>query len=560
MSATVAGEAILTDPADGSGRPDPAGTSHGPTGTVLVPEHVHRRRWAILAVLCLSLVLIVMDNTILNVALPSLVNDLGATNSQLQWIVDSYVLVFAGLLLTAGALGDRFGRKGALSLGLLIFGLGSVASTLVDSATGLIVTRAIMGLGGAFIMPATLSILTNVFRDPRERARAIAVWAGCAGLGVAIGPVVGGLLLEHFSWHSVFLINVPVIILALVAGWYLVPTSRDPNAPRIDVLGAVLSIAGLVALVWSLIEAPRYGWTDPVTLIGFAVAAVLLTAFILWELHTEQPMLDMRFFRNPRFSAANSAITLTFFAMFGSFFLLTQYLQFVKGYSPLEAGVRLIPMAFVMMVVAPISARLVERVGTKVVVGSGLAIASGGLLLMSTLDTSTAYSGILFRMAVLALGMGLVMAPATEAVMGSLPPEKAGVGSAVNDTTREVGGALGVAVIGSLVSTAYASTMAGAVTGLPAQAQQAAEESLGAALLIAQQMGSAGAGLADAARQAFVDALGSGLVVGAVVAAIAAVVVAIALPARAQDAAPTHAHTEGAPVGDDELRELVAAD
>ncbi len=566
MTATMADQAILEgEPAAGGlarqhGAPEDRASQEFGTGP-FVPEDVHRRRWAILAVLCLSLVLIVMDNTILNVALPSLVNDLGATNSQLQWIVDSYVLVFAGLLLTAGALGDRFGRKGALTLGLAIFGLGSVASTLVDSSSGLIATRAIMGLGGAFIMPATLSLLTNVFRDPKERARAIAIWAGCAGLGVAIGPVVGGLLLEHYSWHSVFLINVPVIVLAIVAGWFLVPTSRDPNAPRIDLPGAALSIGGLVALVWSLIEAPRYGWTDPVTLIGFAIAAVLLTAFILWELHTEHPMLDMRFFRNPRFSAANSAITLTFFAMFGSFFLLTQYLQFVKGYSPLEAGARLIPMAVVMMVVAPVSARLVERAGTKIVVGGGLAIAAAGLLLMSTLETSTSYPGILGRMVVLAIGMGLVMAPATEAVMGSLPPEKAGVGSAVNDTTREIGGALGVAVIGSLVSTAYASSMAGSVTGLPAPAQQAAEESLGAALMIAQQMGSAGAGLADAARQAFVDALGNGLVVAAAVAAVAAVIVAIALPARAHDAVSTEDVLAGVhSVGDDELSELVAAD
>jgi EmrB/QacA subfamily drug resistance transporter len=565
MTATMADQAILEgEQAAGGlarqhGAPEDWVPQEPGTGP-FVPEDVHRRRWAILAVLCLSLVLIVMDNTILNVALPSLVNDLGATNSQLQWIVDSYVLVFAGLLLTAGALGDRFGRKGALTLGLAIFGLGSVASTLVDSSSGLIVTRAIMGLGGAFIMPATLSLLTNVFRDPKERARAIAIWAGCAGLGVAIGPVVGGLLLEHYSWHSVFLINVPVIVLAIVAGWFLVPTSRDPDAPRIDLPGAALSIGGLVALVWSLIEAPRYGWTDPVTLIGFAVAAVLLTAFILWELYTEHPMLDMRFFRNPRFSAANSAITLTFFAMFGSFFLLTQYLQFVKGFSPLEAGVRLVPMAFVMMIVAPISARVVERVGTKIVVGGGLAIAAGGLLLMSTLETSTSYAGILVRMVVLAIGMGLVMAPATEAVMGSLPPEKAGVGSAVNDTTREIGGALGVAVIGSLVSTAYASSMAGSVTGLPAPAQQAAEESLGAALMIAQQMGSAGTGLAEAARQAFVDALGNGLLVGAAVAAVAAVIVAIALPARAHDALPVEdVLAPAGPVGDDELSELVAA-
>jgi EmrB/QacA subfamily drug resistance transporter len=525
-----------------------------------VDEDVHRRRWGTLAVLCLSLVLIVLDNTVLNVALPSLVSDLGASNSQLQWIVDSYVLVFAGLLLTAGALGDRFGRKGALTIGLVIFAVGSLAATFVDSSTGLIAARAVMGVGGAFIMPATLSILTNVFRDPKERGRAIAIWAGCSGLGVAIGPLVGGLLLEHFSWHSVFYINLPVIALALVGGFFLVPTSRDPDAPRVDLPGAVLSIAGLATLVWSLIQAPDNGWTDPVTLAGFGIAAVLLTSFILWELHTDHPMLDMRFFRNPRFSAANSAITLTFFAMFGSMFLLTQYLQFVMGYTPLQAGARLIPMALVMMVVAPLSARVVERVGTKIVVGTGLAIVSGSLLFMTTLETTTPYTGLLLRMVIMAFGMGLIMAPATEAVMGSLPREKAGVGSAVNDTTRQVGGALGVAVIGSIVSSVYASQVATAFSGMPAQDQQAAEESLGAALAIAEGAGAAGAGLADAARTAFVDALGQGVLVGAVVAAVATLIVAIALPARARHAAPAPMDGAALRMGDDDGRELALAD
>src|SRR5688500_6293243 len=283
--------------------------------------------------MCLSLMVIGVDNTILNVALPTLVRDLGATTSQLQWIVDSYTLVFAGLLLTAGSLGDRFGRRRALSVGLLVFGLGSVASALAGSAEQLIVTRALMGVGGALIMPATLSIISNVFTEPAERGRAIAVWAGCSAMGIAIGPLSGGWLLEHFWWGSVFIVNIPIVLLALTGGRLFVPESKDPSPPGLDPLGAVLSIVGLGVLVWAIIEAPVQGWTDPTTLSAFLAAAVLVAGFIAWELHTDHPMLDVHFFANPRFSAASTAVTLVFFALFGSTFLQTQYLQFVLGYS-----------------------------------------------------------------------------------------------------------------------------------------------------------------------------------------------------------------------------------
>src|SRR5918993_162915 len=333
-----------------------------------IDEKVHARRWLTLGVLCLSLLIIVMDNTILNVAIPSMIDSLGASNSEIQWIIDAYTLVFAGLLLTTGSLSDRFGRKGALQLGLLVFMGGSISAALSTSTLQLTLSRALMGVGGALIMPATLSILANVFRDPRERGRAIAVWAGFSGLGVAIGPVTGGLLLEHLSWSSVFWINVPIAILALVLGVFLIPTSRDPNQGALDPLGALLSIVGLGALLFGIIEGPAKGWTDPLVVAGFAVGTVASVSFVLWELHTPNPMLDMRFFKNPRFTAANSAITLTFFAMFGSMFLMTQYWQFVHGYTPLEAGVRMLPFALTMMATAPVSARLVARRGTKLVV------------------------------------------------------------------------------------------------------------------------------------------------------------------------------------------------
>src|SRR5689334_17021256 len=319
---------------------------------------VSNRRWWTLGVLCLSLLVIGLDNTILNVALPTLARDLDASSSQLQWIVDSYMLVFAGVLLTAGALGDRFGRRRALTLGLVVFGAGSIASALSTSAEMLIASRGLMGIGGAFIMPSTLSILTATFRDPSERAKAIGVWAGVSGLGIAIGPVTGGWLIEHAGWHWIFLVNVPFVLLALAAGRFLVPESRDPAAPRLDGRGFALSSAGLTALVWAVIEAPDRGWTDGVVLAALAGAAVVLAAFVAWELRAPAPMLDVRLFRKPRFSAASIAISLAFFALFGLIFFLTQYLQSILGYDALEAGVRTMPVAGGLILGGPLSAKL----------------------------------------------------------------------------------------------------------------------------------------------------------------------------------------------------------
>ena len=453
---------------------------------------VHARRWFTLGTLCISLLIIVMDNTILNVAIPQLIDELGATNSQVQWIVDGYTLVFAGLLLTAGSLGDRFGRKLALRTGIIIFAIGSVLSALSGTPNQLIAARCLMGVGGALIMPSTLSILTNVFRDPRERGRAIAIWAGFSGLGVAIGPVIGGLLLQHFSWGSVFWVNVPIAIIAVTLGVFFVPESKDPSAPRLDPIGAALSIVGLGALLFAIIEGPTHGWGSALVMGSFIVGAAGIIGFILWERHTDHPMLDMSFFKNPRFSAANLAITLTFLAMFGSMFLMTQYWQFVHGYSPLEAGVRLIPFAMTMMVTAPLSARFVEKIGTKAVVTSGLTIVTLALLLLSFIKPHTSYPVVLGFMCLMAVGMGLTMAPATESVMGSLPREKAGVGSAVNDTTRQMGGALGVAIIGTMVASVYSSgvgSVAGSF-GLTPEQTSVAQGSLGGALAkVAPQLG-----------------------------------------------------------------------
>jgi len=385
-----------------------------------------------------------------------------------------------------------------------------------------------MGIGGALIMPATLSIISNVFTVPTERARAIAVWAGFSAMGIAIGPLSGGWLLEHFWWGAVFMVNIPIVGLALLGGRLFVPESKDPSPRALDPIGALLSIVGLVTLVWAIIEAPAQGWTHPTTLAAFVLAVVFLAGFIAWELHTDHPMLDVHFFANPRFSAASTAVTLVFFALFGSTFLQTQYLQFVLDYSALQAGLRVAPVALVLMMAAPFSARLVERVGTKAVVAVGLAIVSVSLVVLSLATVTSGYLPVLVSMLLMGLGMGMTMAPATESIMGSLPRAKAGVGSAVNDTTRQVGGALGVAILGSLLASTYASSLGSAV---PA----AARASVGAALDLARQMGGEeGAALAASARSAYVDGMGVGVLVAAGVALLGALVALVFLPSRAR--------------------------
>ena len=504
----------------------------------------YQRRWWVLAALCLSLLVIIVDNSILNVAVPTLAKPvaeggLGATYSQLQWMIDSYTLVFAGLLLTAGTLGDKFGRRGALMVGMAVFGIGSLLSAFATSPTQLIFTRSLMGIGGAFIMPATLSIITNTF-PPEERGRAIAFWAGIAGVGAALGPISGGLLLAHFYWGSIFLVNIPIVVLALLAGVFIIPTSKDPSNAKLDIVGALLSIVGLVSLVYAIIEAPQDGWTSPKILMTFAFAAIVLAAFAWWESRVEHPMLDVNFFKNPRFTAASSGITLIFFAMFGSMFLLTQYFQLVMGYTALETGVRLLPMALTMLVVAPTSARIVDKVGTKAVVSGGLFLTGLALASFSMLPShNISYPGdVMWRMVIMATGMGLVMAPATESIMGSLPRAKAGVGSAVNDTTRQVGGALGVAVIGSVMTSTYGPRVATAIerSGVPSSpgVVSQAKQSLGFVVEMAGRVpGNAGAGLVQEARDAFVSGLHRGVIVAAVAAFLGALIAVIWLPARA---------------------------
>jgi EmrB/QacA subfamily drug resistance transporter len=509
-------------------------------------SRAYHQRWWILGVLCLSLLIIIVDNSILNLAIPTLQHPkadggLGATNSQVQWIVDSYTLVFAALLLTAGSLGDRFGRRGALQFGMAVFGIGSIASALSGSANVLIFTRGLMGIGGAFIMPATLSIITNVF-PPEERGRAIGVWAAIAGVALPVGSIGGGFLLEHFYWGSIFWVNIPIVAVALISGVALIPTSRDPSKPKLDPIGAVLSLIGLVAMVYAIIQAPERGWGSGATLGTLAFGAVVLAAFAWWERSTPSPMLDTSFWRSPRFSAASAAITLLFFAMFGSIFLLTQYMQFVMGYSPLQAGVRLLPMAITMLIVAPNSPKLVERLGTKRVVVTGMTLAGIALASYSMIPSvDPSYWGdVAWRMVIMATGMALTMAPATESIMGSLPRAKAGVGSAVNDTTRQVGGALGIAIVGSVMSSAYGSRVIDLFSGsgVSGEPLHKSEDALGAALEVARKLpvGEDVRGqLVQGAKDAYVAGMHRGVLVAAAAVLTGAVVALRWLPARAPD-------------------------
>jgi EmrB/QacA subfamily drug resistance transporter len=401
-----------------------------------------------------------------------------------------------------------------------------------------------MGVGGAFIMPSTLSIITAVF-PAEERAKAIGVWAGVSGLGIAIGPVAGGWLIEHASWNAVFLVNLPFVAAALLAGHWLVPESKDPAAPRLDIPGFAMSISGLTTLVWAIIEAPSKGWTNPTILAAFAAAVAILGAFMAWELRTREPMLDIRLFANPRFSGASAAITLTFFAMFGSIFFLTQYLQGVLGYTALEAGVRVTPIAVGLILGGPISAKLAAKLGTKVVVAAGLTLVAVGLSIVTQFAIDSTYGIVAAHLLVLGFGMGMAMAPATESVMGSLPVEKASVGSAVNDTTRTTGGALGVAILGSLLASQYRGDMDEAVSGLPDGAAANASDTLSGGLAVAHRMHDSG--LADAAQTAFVNGMHVAAVAAAAVALVGAIIAYAVIPARELEPSLGHATPEPVP-------------
>jgi EmrB/QacA subfamily drug resistance transporter len=497
----------------------------------------YRQRWIALAFMGISLLVISLDNTVLNLALPSIANDLGSSASQLQWIVDAYILAIAGLLLTMGYIGDRVGRKPVLMVGLAVFALFSLGAALSNSTGMLISMRALMGIGAATIMPATLSILTATFRDSKERAQAIALWAATFSLGMGIGPLVGGWLLDNFHWSSVFYINIPVIAVGLIGGGIFIENSKSDHPLKLDILGAILSIAGFFVLVYAIIQAGMNGWNEPHVLWAFGGAVVLLAAFIIWELKYKNAMLPIHFFKNMSFTGANIALTLVSFGLIGSFFFLGQFLQSVQGYTPLEAGVRLLPMAAVSFASAASSAKVAQYLGTKITVAMGILIAAGGFFFFSRVAAvDISYGMFVLPMCIVSLGIGMVMSPATNSIMGSVPVGQSGIGSAMNNTTRQIGGALGVAVLGTILNSTYISKVNTIPwpAQLPSQAVDTIRDSIQGAHIVAQQVPSPELSqlIVTKSNEAFTLGSEHALVVSAIIMAVSAVLTLFILPSK----------------------------
>ncbi len=495
-------------------------------------SRIQRKRWWTLAVVSVTVLLATIDETILNVAIPSLQRDLGASASSLQWMINAYLLVFGGLLLTMGGVGDRFGRARMLRYGLAVFALSSLGAALAQSPAQLIGARAIMGMGGAMMMPATLAIIINVFKE-KERPKAIAIWAMMAGIGVALGPILGGALLKYFYWGSVFMVNVPIAGLAIAASLFLVPDSRDPESRPLDIPGALLSMGAVSALILAVIEGPEWGVASPLLAITAGTAIVLGLGFVLRERQAAYPLLDFALFRLPRFSTGAVAVSLAFFSIVGFMFGFTQYLQFVQGHTPLAAGIRFLPIAGGFMLGAIASEELARRFGTTRVVAAGLAIMTATMPLVLLWEPNTSYLVVGPIVAMIALGIGLVFAPAAEAVMGAVGAAKAGVGSAMNDMTQMLAGALSIAVVGSVMYAIYAARLGDAVASLPAEAGEVVRDSIWAAVQLAASLPQADAlALTTAAKSAFTDALGLAVLIGAAFSLVGALIVARFMPAR----------------------------
>ncbi|MFF0275255.1 MFS transporter [Streptomyces sp. NPDC004330] len=530
-------------PQPSSASPAPAAPP-GPAGP-RVPEAVHRRRWAVLGVLMLSLLIVVLDNSILNVAVKTIASPaptgIGATQSELEWAINSYTLVFAGLLFTSGLLGDRLGRKKVLLFGITVFGLGSALAAFSGSPGELIAFRAVMGLGAAFVMPATLAVLMNVF-EREEQPKAIGIWAGGVGLAIAIGPITGGILLEHFWWGSIFLVNVPVVLLALALMIWLVPDSRDPRPGRIDLPGVLLSVVGLVLLVYGIIRGGELADFTALSVLAPVLGGLaVLVLFVLHERRSDHPAIDMSYFKRPAFSAAVAAIALVFFALMGVTFFSAFYLQSVRGYSALQSGLLILPLAVAQMVFAPRARLVVERFGAKAVCTAGMLLVALGLGAFALFDASTPVWVLEVVFFVQGAGMAHIMPPVTVSIMQALPREKAGSGSAINNTFRQVGGALGVAVLGSLLSSTYRGEIEGHLGAVPEALRGAAGESVEATLAVAEKLGPAGRDLVAPAYGAFLDAMHVTALASALIGLVGAAVVAMFLPGR------TPAGTAGAP-------------
>lgn len=498
----------------------------------------YARRWWALLVLCLSLLITVMANTSLIVAAPDMTTDLGLSSSDLQWVVDSYTVPYAALMLVLGAIGDKYSRRGALVLGLLLFAAGSVMGSVVDETSLVIVARAIMGVGAAVVMPATLSLVVATF--PRsERTKAITAWAATSGLAVAVGPLVSGWLLEDHAWGSTFLINVPIALLGVFGALALVPPSKAQGMGRIDYVGGLLSIVTVGSLIYAAIEGPHSGWgVGPVT--AAVVAAIGLVAFVAWELRHPQPMLDVRKFALRPFSGSMLAVLFFFFGMFAVIYYVTQFLQFVLGYGSLDTGVRLLPLAGAVFLGSALTGVLTPKLGVKPMVVTGLAIGTAGMFLLTQIDKGSTYGDLLPPMMMLGLALGLAISPATDTIMGSFPESELGVGGGANDTALELGGALGIAVLGSLLGTAYRDELTDLVGNrLPAEAMETAKDSVGAGLAVAQRVGqdpSAGPQQAqaavDAVHQAFAHGVAQTSLIGGIIMAAGTLIVLAILPGR----------------------------
>ena len=494
----------------------------------------YKNRWYVLLIMCMVLFIISIDNTVLNLALPSISNDLGASASQLQWIVDAYTLIFASLLITTGSIGDRFGRKKLLMLGLALFGLGSLGAALSVSTFMLIVFRGVLGLAGSMIMPSTLSILTNVFQDGKERAKAIAIWSSIFSIGAGIGPIIGGFLIHSFNWSAVFYLNIPIVAIALLGGFLVVPESKDSRAPRPDLPGVGLSIIGVFSLVYGTIQAGEKGWLATPVLISFGISFVFIYAFIRWENQSSNPMLPLYFFKNKNFTGANISLTISSFAMMGSMYFFSQFLQSVLGYTPIIAAVSMFPMTLSVLFFTMQSVKLDRRMGTKFSMSLGLLLSGAALFLFSqVVDTQTSYWYVLLVQIILGSGIGFTMSPATNAIMSSLPANRAGVGSAMNDTTRQMGGALGIAVLGALMNGGYRTAL-NSLSGMQGVTETVLEQirsSIQGAHLAAANFETV---LADkiilASKQAFVGGMQEALFIASIFMVIASITAWMTLP------------------------------
>ncbi|MFE3183680.1 MFS transporter [Streptomyces violascens] len=535
----------------------------------------YRRRWWALLVLCLSLLIIVMANTALTVAAPDMTKDLGLSSSDLQWVIDGYTVPYAALMLLLGAIGDKYSRRGALVLGLLVFAGASVAGSLVDSSTGVIASRAVMGVGAALIMPATLSLLASTF--PRaERAKAILLWTATAGIAIAAGPLVAGALLENHGWASTFLINVPIALLAVVGAFVLVPPSKAAHHDRIDYVGGLLSVVSVGALVYMIIQGPHFGW-DAKAISGAVIAGLGFVLFVLWELRHPRPVLDVRRFAHRMFSGSLLAVALFFLAVFGAFYFLTQHLQFVLGYTPLETGIRMLPLAGAVFVGSALTGFLTPRLGMKVTVTAGMVAGTVALALLTRVDAGSGYGDFLAPLIILGVAIGLALSPCTDAIMGAFPEAELGVGGAVNDTSLELGGSLGIAILGSVLASSYSSHLADATAGskLPASALATAQDSVGAGYAVAQgigeqakqlgaqalhagtpqqaaqlkaqaeQLGAGAQQMSHAVGSAFSDAVAHTSLIGAVILGVGTVLVAVLLPRRGKGDAQQEQASDG---------------